>query len=148
MISQEVSNECYGFLFWECRYKRKKFRLRSLVGHGYVSLNVTQQNSFEMFVIFFQRHLLGSQRKFVECVSKKMLKEFSKFCNNVVCFMICYSCYEVSSLQAIFSIFCIPTFMDKKMRKWYSLNRFEVGELLPLPLSWEIRFLCTYLCGE
>ena len=31
------------------------------------------------------------------CV-KKILKEFSEFCNIVVYFMICYSCYEVSSL--------------------------------------------------
>ena len=68
VISQEVSHECYGFLFWECRYKGKKLRLRSLVGHGYVSLNVTQQNLFETFVIFFQRHLLASQSRFVECV--------------------------------------------------------------------------------
>ena len=44
------------------------------------------------------------------CV-KKILKEFSEFCNIAVYFMICYSCYEVSSLQPIFSIFCIPTFM-------------------------------------
>ena len=63
VISQQVSHEWYGFLFWECR-----FRLRSLVGHGYVSLNVTQKNLFETFVILFQRHLLASQPKFVECV--------------------------------------------------------------------------------
>ena len=44
------------------------------------------------------------------CV-KKILKEFSEFCSIVVHFMICYSCYEVHSLQPILSIFCIPTFM-------------------------------------
>ena len=42
VISQEVRHEFPGFLFSEYRYKRKKFRLRSLVGNGYVSLNVTQ----------------------------------------------------------------------------------------------------------
>ena len=105
-----------------------------LVGHGYVSLNVTQQNLFETLVIFFQKHLLASQPKIVEFLLKKILKEFSGFCNIVVYFMICYSCYEVSSLQPIFSIFCIPTFMYKEMRKWYSLISFEVDELLPLPL--------------
>ena len=51
----------------------------------------------------------------------KILEEFSEFCNIVVYFMICYSCYEVSSIRPIFSIFCIPTFMYKEMRKWYSL---------------------------
>ena len=81
------------------------------------------------------------------CV-KKMLKEFSEFCNVVVCFMICYSCYEFSSLQPVLSIFCIPNFMYKEIRKWYSLTSFEVHELLPSPLSWEIRFLSKYLCGE
>ena len=63
VTSQQVSHEWYGFLFWECR-----FRLRSLVGHSYVSFNVTQKNLFETFVILFQRHLLASQPKFVECV--------------------------------------------------------------------------------
>ena len=53
VISQEVRHEFHGFLFSEYRYKRKKFRLRSLVGNGYVSLNVTQQNLLVMFVIFF-----------------------------------------------------------------------------------------------
>ena len=32
------------------------------------TLNVTQQNLFETFAIFFQRHYLASQSKFVECV--------------------------------------------------------------------------------
>ena len=50
------------------------------------------------------------------CV-KKTLKEFSEFCNIVVYLMICYSCYEASSLQPVFSTFCIPTFMYKEMRK-------------------------------
>ena len=53
VISQEVRHEFPGCLFSEYRYKRKKFRLRSLVGNGYVSLNVTQQNLLVMFVIFF-----------------------------------------------------------------------------------------------
>ena len=145
MISQEVSHECYGFLFWESRYKRKKIRLRSLVEHGYASLNITQQNFFETFVIY-QRYLLASQPKWV-CV-KKILKEFSEFLNILVYFMICHSCYEVSSLQPLFSIFSILTFMYKEMRKWYSLTSFEVGELLPLRLSWGIRFPCKYLYGE
>ena len=150
MISQEVSHECYGFLFWECRYKREKFRLRSLVGHSYVSLNVTQQNLFETLVIFLQRRLLSlsAPTKVCRVCLKKILEEFSEFCNIVVYFMICYSCYEVSSLQPIFSIFCIPTFMYKEMRKWYSLTSFEVDELLQLPPSWEIKFSCKYLCGE
>ena len=47
------SLEFHGFLYSEYRYRRKKFRLRSLVGNDYVSLNVTQQNLLAMFVIFF-----------------------------------------------------------------------------------------------
>ena len=89
----------------------------------------------------------ASQPKFVVCV-KKILKEFSEFCNTVVYFMICYSCYEVSSFWSIFSIFCIPTFMYKEMRKWYSLISFEVNEIFGLPLSWEIRLPCEHLCGK
>ena len=53
VISQEVRHEFQQFLFSEYRYKRNKFRLRSLVGNGYVSLNVTQQNLLVMFIIFF-----------------------------------------------------------------------------------------------
>ena len=52
-ISQKVRYEFHGFLFTEYRYRRKKFRLGSLVGNGYVSLNVTQQNLLVMFAIFF-----------------------------------------------------------------------------------------------
>ena len=59
-ISQEVRHEFHRFLFSEHRYKRRKFRLRSLVGNCYVSLNVTQQNLLVMFVIFFLRHFLAS----------------------------------------------------------------------------------------
>ena len=113
VISQEVSHECHGFLFSECRCKRKRFRLRSLVGRRYVSFNVIQQNLFETFVIFFQRHLLASQLKSVEFVWKKIPKEFSEFCNIIFYFMICYSCHEVSSLQPIFTIFYLPTFTYK-----------------------------------
>ena len=79
---------------------------------------------------------------------KKILKEFSELWNIAVYFMICYSCYEISSLQPIFSILCIPTFMCKEMRKLYSLTSFEVDELLPLLVPWEIRFPCKYLCGK
>ena len=53
VISQEVRHGFHGFLFSEFIYKRKKFRQRSLVGIGYVSLNVTQQNLLVMFVIIF-----------------------------------------------------------------------------------------------
>ena len=72
MISHEweVSHECYRFLFGEYRYKRKKFRLSSLVGYGYVSLNVTQQSLCETFFIFLQRHFLASQPKFRVCTKK------------------------------------------------------------------------------
>ena len=111
-----VSNECYGFLFWECRYKKKKFRLGFLFGHSYVSLNVTQHDLSEVFVIFLQRHLLAFQPNFIECV-KRILDEFGEFCNNVVYFMICYSFYEVSSLHPIFSIFSTSTFMYHEMIK-------------------------------
>ena len=51
--SQKVRYEFHGFLFSEYRYRRKKFRLGSLVGNGYVRLNVTQQNLLVMFAIFF-----------------------------------------------------------------------------------------------
>ena len=53
VISQEVRHGFHGFLFSEFIYKRKKFRQRSLVGIGYVSLNVTQQNLLVTFVIIF-----------------------------------------------------------------------------------------------
>ena len=73
------SHEFHGFLLSEYGCKRKKFRLRSLDGHGYVSLNVTQQNLFVKFVIFFQRYLLASQPKFVEGVLKKCWKNLVNF---------------------------------------------------------------------
>ena len=60
VISQEVRHEFYRFLLFEYRYKRKTFRLGSLVGNGYVSLNATEQNLLVMFDIFFLRHLLAS----------------------------------------------------------------------------------------
>ena len=98
------------------RYKKKKFRLRSLVGHGYVSLNVTQQNLLMMFVIFFQRHLLAYQLKFVfsqRLSLKKILKEIREFCNILLYFVICYWYYKGSSLQSVFFIFYLPTFIHK-----------------------------------
>ena len=73
----------------------------------------TQQDLFETFVIFFQRHLLAAQLNFVEFVKKKILQEFSEFCNIVLYFMICYSCHEVSSLQPIFSIVYPPLCISK-----------------------------------
>ena len=53
VISQEVRHEFHGFLFSEYRYKKEKFRLRSLVGNGYDSFNFTQQNLLLMFAIIF-----------------------------------------------------------------------------------------------
>ena len=53
VISQDVGHDFHGFLFSEYSDKRKKFRLRSLVGNGYVSLNLTQQNLLVISVIFF-----------------------------------------------------------------------------------------------
>ena len=136
----------FSFFFGECRYKRKKFRLRSLVGKGYIILNVTQ-NLFETFAIFFQRHLLASQPELVECVKK--------YGNNLVIFAILHRIlwfvthvtksvhFSLSSPYSVLPLLCI-----KKMRKFYSLTSFEVDELLLLPRSWETRFPSQYLCGE
>ena len=41
MIPQEVRHEFHGFLFSEHRYRRKKFRLRSLVGNGNLLLETS-----------------------------------------------------------------------------------------------------------
>ena len=142
MLLLEVSN---GFLFGECSYKRKKFRLRALVGHGYVSPNITQHNLFWGVCHLLPETSVSIPTKVCRVCLKKILKEFSEFCSIVVYFIICYSCCEVSLLQPIFSIICIPTFLYKKMRKWYFLTYFEVDELLPLPLSCGIRFTWKYL---
>ena len=83
------------FLFSECRYKRKKFRRRSLVGHCYVSLNVTQQNLFETSVIFFQRHLF---------VLKKYWKNVVNF--SILCYIL-WTIVVLSSPYSIFPLLCI-----------------------------------------
>ena len=62
MISQEVSHECYEFLFWNA--DTKGINLDYVLWFGIIMsalINVTQQNLFETFAVIFQRHLLASQ---------------------------------------------------------------------------------------
>ena len=76
VISQEVGHEFHGFLFSEYRYKRKKFGLRSLVGNGYFSLNVTQQN---LLVMLIGETSLSILMKVCRVCLKKYLKNLVNF---------------------------------------------------------------------
>ena len=114
-MPQEVSHEFHRFLFSDYRYERKKFRLHSLVGHSYISLNVTRHSLLVMFVIIFQRHLLAPQLKLLVCVWKKYWKNLVNFAilHCISWFVTHASKAAHFSLSSSFSIFPLLP-----IRKW------------------------------
>ena len=78
-----------SFLFSECRYKKKKFRLSILVGYGYVSLNWCYSVKFIYVCHLPETSLsLGIPTKVCRVFMKKFWKNIENFCSIVLCFMI------------------------------------------------------------